>query len=147
VTAPHDNPLFIHARECDECRAAAPPLGEIAARLAVAAPVIDAESWAQGVLARVRPELAARARAVFWRRLLRVLIAALIPLPLVVAADVWWLGRIYDVASAWLPAGLAVDLVLSYAATLLALLGSAYAAIPLLLAAPARQRIAEPALG
>lgn len=144
MTAPHDNALSLHASECDECRAAAPPLGEIAARLAVDTPMIDAESWSQGVLARVRPELAARARVVFWRRLLRVLTAALIPLPLVLAADLWWLGRIYDVVSVWLPAGLAADLVLSYAATLLALLGSAYAAIPLLLAAPVRQRPAEP---
>jgi hypothetical protein len=144
VTAPHHDALVVHARECDECRAVAPPLDDVAARLAADTPVIDAESWSRGVLARVRPELTARARAVFWRRLLRVLTAALIPLPLVLAADLWWLGRIYDVASVWLPAGLAADLVLSYAATLLALLGSAYAAIPLLLAAPVRQRTAEP---
>jgi hypothetical protein len=144
VTAPDDNALFVHARDCDDCRAAAPPVDRIAALLATDAPVIDAESWSRAVLARVRPELAARARAVFWRRLLRVLTAALIPLPLVLAADLWWLGRIYDVASIWLPAGLAADLVLSYAATLLALLGSAYAAIPLLLASPMRERSAQP---
>ena len=82
------------------------------------------------------PLLQGRARAVFWHRLRLVLFAALLPLPLVVAADVWLLGRAYELFAAWLPASVALYMVVSYAAWLLILIGGTYAAIPLLLAWP-----------
>ncbi len=81
----------------------------------------------------------------FWRRLVRALAAALLPLPLVIAADLWLLGWLYALFATWLPSGLAVYLVASYAATLLVLIGSAYAAIPLLLARPVLEPDPAPA--
>ena len=137
--------LFEHARECDECRNSAPPLGELSARLDAGAAAVDAASLSRLVLARIAPELRARAQAVFWRRLVRALAAALLPLPLVIAADLWLLGWLYALIAAWLPSGLAVYLVASYAATLLVLIGSAYAAIPLLLARPVLEPDPAPA--
>jgi hypothetical protein len=131
-----DNPLLAHARECGECSADGARLAQLAARLDASVVEIDANRLSHLALAAVAPELQARAQAVFWRRLVRVLAAALVPLPLVLAADVWWLGRLYVAAAAWVPASLAADFVLSYAVSLLALIGSAYAAIPLLLARP-----------
>lgn len=136
MSARPGHPLAVHARECDDCRGAEQSIDELAARLDTSAVELDASRLSRLALACAAPELQARAQAVFWRRLARTLAAALVPLPLVLAADLWWLGRVYDVAMAWLPAGLAADVVLSYAVSLLALIGSAYAAIPLLLARP-----------
>jgi len=64
---------------------------------------------------------------------------------LLLAADWWVLGRLYVVAAAWLPSAVAAYLVLSYAASLVVLIGGVYAAIPLLLAPPAAARDAAPA--
>lgn len=139
-----DNPLVAHARECEECAADGARLTSVAARLDASVVEIDASRLSRLALAAVAPELQARAQALFWRRLVRVVVAALVPLPLVVAADVWWLGRVYEVAAAWVPASLATDFVLSYAVSLLALIGSAYAAIPLLLARPIRPSEPDP---
>lgn len=141
-----DDPLTAHARECDDCRSAGPSIDGLAARLDTSTVELDASRLSRLVLACAAPELQARARALFWRRLARTLAAALVPLPLVLAADLWWLGRVYDVATVWLPAGLAADFVLSYAVSLLVLIGSAYAAIPLLLARPVRAGDPEPAV-
>jgi hypothetical protein len=140
-----DNALRAHVAECEDCRADAARVGQLAARLDANGVDIDASRLSCLALAAAAPELQARAQAAFWRRLVRALAAALVPLPLVVAADVWWLGRVYDVAAAWVPASLAADFVLSYAVSLLVLIGSAYAAIPLLLARPIRAPEPDPA--
>jgi hypothetical protein len=138
VSAPPDNPLAAHARECDDCGAAAPPLAELAARLDADALEIDAARLSAAALALVLPELQAYAQAAFWRRLVRALAVALLPLPLVLAADLWLLGWLYDLAAAWLPSGIALYLVASYAVSALVVIGAAYAAIPLLIARPLR---------
>jgi|SRR4051812_19931459 hypothetical protein len=127
--------LSAHGEECGECGAQA---SAVAALLACSTAPVDAARLSRLVLARSHTELEARARAVFWQRLIVVLIVALIPLPLVVAADLWALGWVYALASAWLPAIVATYLVISYGATVIVLLGSVYAAIPLLLAWPVR---------
>lgn len=145
MTDRSDSLLLVHARECEECSADGARLAQLAARLDASAVEIDASRLSRLALAAAAPELQARAQALFWHRLVRVLIAALVPLPLVVAADVWWLGRVYEAAAAWVPASLATDFVLSYAVSLLALIGSAYAAIPLLLARPIRAPEPDPA--
>jgi len=134
--------LAAHAEECAECR---PHAAAVSATLARSAASVDAAPLSALVLARVHPELLARARATFWRRLVVVSAVALIPLPLVVVADLWALGWLYALASAWLPAVVATYLVVSYGATVLVLLGSVYAAIPLLLARPLRVPEAETA--
>jgi hypothetical protein len=140
-----DDALTAHARECDECGGNAAALAQARALLDAAAVPVDVTGWSRPVLARVAPELQTRARAAFWRRLARTLGAALVPLPLLVVADVWMLGRLYDLAASWLPSGLAAYLVLSYAASLLVLIGSVYAAIPLLLARPTSEPDGAPA--
>lgn len=104
------------------------------ARFAADRGAADPAALSRRVLARVAPELAARARAAYRRQLARTLALALLPLPFVVAAETWLLGWLWDVAAAWLPSGVAVTLVGSYALALLVGLGLAYAAIPLLLA-------------
>jgi hypothetical protein len=145
MSARPEHRLAVHARECDDCHGAEQSIDELAARLDTSAVELDVSRLSRLALTCVAPELQARAQAVFWRRLARTLAAALVPLPLVLAADLWWLGRVYAVAAAWVPAGLAADFVLSYAVSLLALIGSAYAAIPLLLARPLRAPDPDPA--
>jgi hypothetical protein len=140
-----DNALRAHARECDECRGAAVPIDELADRLGAGTTEIDVARLSQLTLARVAPELHARAQQVFWRRVARALGIGLVPLPLLLAADLWALGRLYAVAVDWMPFGLAVDFVLTYAISLLALFGSAYAVIPLLLAHQVREPDVQPA--
>lgn len=136
MTERGDNPLAVHVRECEDCRTTPPPVAALAARLDTSSVQIDAQRLSRLALARVAPALQTRAEAAFWRRLVRTLAAALLPLPLLLAADWWLLGRLYDVAAAWLPSAVAAYFVFSYAASLLVLLGSVYAAIPLLLARP-----------
>ena len=145
MTEPRDNPLTEHERECEECRAAALPIAELSELLGRGAAPVDPRPLSALALARVAPALQGRAQAVFWRRLVRALSAALLPLPLLIAADWWLLGRLYDVAAAWLPSAVAAYLVLSYAASLVVLIGGVYAAIPLLLAHPVVEHDAVPA--
>jgi hypothetical protein len=94
----------------------------------------DPSALSRRVLARTAPELAVRARTVYRRRLVRTLAVALLPLPFVLAAETLLLGWLWELAAAWLPSGVAVTLVGSYALALLVGLGLAYASIPLLLA-------------
>jgi len=136
VSARFDNPLDAHARECDDCRADAPPLAALTTRLDADPLEPDGARLSAAALARVLPELQAHAQAAFWRRLVRVLAVALLPLPLVLAADLWLLGWLYELAAAWLPSALALYLVGSYAVSALVLIGAVYAAIPLLIARP-----------
>jgi len=140
VSEPADNPLIAHAQDCEACASEAPPVAALAAVLDADAVDVDAQRLSRLALARVAPALQARADALFWRRFARAFAAGLVPLPLVVAANVWLLGWLYELAAAWLPAALAMYLVVSDAVLMLVLIGSAYAAIPLLLARP----MAEP---
>ena len=110
MTEPRDNPLTEHERECEECRAAALPIAELSELLGRGAAPVDPRPLSALALARVAPALQGRAQAVFWRRLVRALSAALLPLPLLIAADWWLLGRLYDVAAAWLPSAVAAYL-------------------------------------
>jgi hypothetical protein len=145
VTDRPDNPLTEHGRECEDCRAAALPIAELSALLDQGGLAIDPRPLSELTLARVAPALQARAQALFWRRLARALTAALLPLPLLLAADWWLLGRLYVVVAAWLPSAVAAYLVLSYAASLVVLISGVYAAIPLLLAPPVTERHGAPA--
>lgn len=132
MTERESHALNQHAAECDECGDA--PLDALAAVLRGAAPPIDAARLSSLTLARLAPLLQERARKLFWRRVGVALAAALLPLPLVVAADIWLLGWLYALIAAWLPEGVALYVVATCAAWLLIMIGSAYAAIPLLLA-------------
>jgi len=140
-----DDALRAHVRECDECRGAAVPIDALADVLGTNIVEVDAPRLSQLAVARVVPELHARAQQVFWRRVARALGIGLVPLPLLLAADLWALSRLYALAAAWMPFSLAADFVLTYAISLLALFGSAYAVIPLLLAHPVREPDVQPA--
>ncbi|MBX3024420.1 hypothetical protein KF840_05860 [bacterium] len=104
----------------------------LAAALAAARVSIDTAALSARALAAAGPELAAR--AAFWPRLLRVLGVALMPLPLLVAANVALVAWLYALADAWLPHGVAIYLAASYALAALVGVGLSYASIPLLLA-------------
>ena len=93
---------------------------------------LDATVLSARVLAAAAPELAAR--AAFWPRLVRVLGIALMPLPLLLAANAALVVWLYGVAEVWLPHGLALYVAGSYAVAALVGLGLSYASIPLLLA-------------
>lgn len=132
MTEHRNDALRQHAAECEDCGAA--PLDALAATLRGAASPVDAARLSSLTLARLAPVLQEQARKVFWRRVAVALAAALLPLPLVVAADIWLLGWLYSLIAAWLPEGVALYVVATCAAWLLIMIGSAYAAIPLLLA-------------
>lgn len=133
-----------HAAGCDECRTLAPPLASLASSLSSYAIPLDVAAMSRRVLAALRPELARLASIWFWRRLSRVTLAALLPLPLVVLFDVYILQIFYAWALTVLPAIVATYLVVSYAATQLLLVAATYAAIPLVLARDAWNRAVVP---
>ena len=100
---------------------------------------------AQRTLLRVQPEMARLASAAFWRGVVRGVVLALLPLPLVLAYDAYVLRLAYELISALLPSAIALYLVASYAAFVLLLCAATYAAIPLLVARGARPRPFSPA--
>lgn len=93
---------------------------------------LDAAGLSSRALAAAAPALAAR--AAFWPRLARVLGLSLVPLPLLIAANVTVVAWLYGVAASWLGGGFALYLAGSYALAALLGLGLSYASIPLLLA-------------
>jgi hypothetical protein len=104
----------------------------LAAGFATRRVVIDTAALSAGALRAAAPALAAR--AAFWPRLVRVLGISLVPLPLLVAANVALVVWLHGVAASWLGGGVALYLSASYAVAALVGLGLCYALIPLLLA-------------
>lgn len=133
-----------HVRDCVECEVLALPVRGIAERLASYAVPIDAAALSRRVLEVVRPDLARLASVWFWRRLARVILTALVPLPVVLVLNAVVLSAFHAWVSEVLPAAVATYLVVSYAALLLLLFASTYAAIPLVLARDAWARAAGP---
>jgi hypothetical protein len=128
--------LMAHGADCTECRAAPLPLDHLAAVLEEAAPDLDAAALSRHTFARLRPELQRRAMQTGSRHIAIAMLLSLLPLPLVVAYDAYFLRLAYDFLSAVIPATFAAYMVLSYAAFLLLLFASTYAAIPLLVVQP-----------
>jgi len=124
--------LAAHATNCDACRNEPLPLDRLAARLNASRVDIDSTNLSRRALARLQPELERRALAAAWPRMLRGLLLSLLPLPLVVAFDAYFLNIVYGLVSALLPATLAAYLVVSYGALLVLLFALTYSAIPLL---------------
>ena len=129
-----------HVAACEACRDVAPVLGDLATAFGahtVAAPTAGLDVR---VLTEARPLLLARRRHAARRPLAAALVAALVPLPLIVALDVWALHAMYDVLRRLLPEPVSLYLIVNYAAVL-ALLGTlTYGAIPLLAERQARSR-------
>lgn len=128
-----------HVAACATCGADATTLAAIAHAFAAdPEPATDPARVAHA-LAAASPILAARrAPAVDWWRVAAAVLVALLPLPLVVAADWWLLQTAYGVLSTLLPSSLSLLVLGHYAAFLLLLLTLTYAAVPVLAARPLR---------
>ncbi len=131
---PGHRALAAHVEACDACRLDTPAVDLIAARLATVNVPIDAAALSQRTMLRLRPELQRCANAALWRRATIGVLLALLPLPAVLAYNVYLLHMAYDVLLALLPAAVVVYLVASEAALLVLLFAATYAAIPVLLA-------------
>lgn len=125
--------LTAHSTDCAECQAAPLPLDHLTSVLEDAVPAIDPAALSRRTFARLQPELQRRATMIGWQRVAIGVLLSLLPLPFVLAYNVYFLRLVYDYLSAVLPATIAAYLVLSYAASLLLLFAATYAAIPVLL--------------
>lgn len=134
TTLPVHRGLAAHVEACDACRVDAPAVDLIAARLATVNVPIDAAVLSQRTMVRLRPELQRCASAALWRRAAIGVLLALLPLPAVLAYNVYLLHVAYGLLLALLPAAVVVYLVASEAALLVLLFAATYAAIPILLA-------------
>jgi len=136
-TMDRDSPLArltAHTADCAECEKTPLPLERIAAVLEATVPAIDAAALSRQTFVQLRSELQRQSLAVGWRRIAIGVLLSLLPLPLVLAYNAYLLHAVYDLLSSLLPAAVAAYLVLSYAAFLLLLFATTYAAIPLLMA-------------
>ena len=95
------------------------------------------------VLMAAAPVLAAHAHRTNWRTFLRPLLVALLPLPLILAADVAIAGALYSLFSLVFPAVVSTVLVAQYALFVLMSLALAYAAVPLIVDRQARATFEE----
>jgi hypothetical protein len=96
------------------------------------------------VLAAAAPLLAAHMHRTSVRAWLRPLVVALLPLPLVVVANVAIARALYAVLSMVLPDAVSAYLVVQHALFVLLLLGATYAAVPLLADRQARAALEAP---
>lgn len=134
-----------HVEECDECRAAPPTIARVATLLNASVVPIDLMALSRRTLLQLQPEVARLGAAVLWRRVAAAVLLAVVPLPAVLAYDAYLLRTLYGLVSALLPATLAAYLIFGYAAFLMLLFGTTYAAIPVFLAGRTIER--RPALG
>lgn len=101
---------------------------------------LDCDAWAARARVAVAPVLERRAARAFRRRVAGALVAAMVPLPAIVAYDRFVLELLYGLADALLPQPLPMLAVGAYGLTALLLLGATYAAIPVLVERTARGR-------
>jgi anti-sigma factor RsiW len=125
--------LTAHLGECDACRADEPSLRRLRTILASSAVDLDPSLLSRRALPRLRHELQRVASARSWRQIVMAVLLALVPLPAVLAYDAYLLHAIHGLVSSVLPTAFATYLVGSYAAFLLLLFATTYAAIPVLL--------------
>ena len=121
-----------HVAECEGCRTDSPDLAALSSLLQSDTVDLDAKLLSLSTLERLRPELAHRAAMVFRRRVAVGLVAALIPLPIVLLFDAYVLRAVFGVVSLLIPTTLAAYLVISYAVFLLLMTALVYASIPVL---------------
>lgn len=133
--------LAAHTANCDDCQRTPLPLEQLCTLLNASPVDIDVTGLSRRVLDRLRPELAQYGLVTSWRRVLVGVLLSLLPLPLVLAYDAYFLSAAYHAVSLLLPAAFAAYLVLSYAAFLVLLFALTYAAIPLLLMRGGRQQL------
>lgn len=141
----HHAVLTTHVAECPDCQAAPVSIDRIAALLDANSVAVDAAELSRRAFLRLQPEVARLAMHALWRKVAVALFLALLPLPVVLAYDAYLLGIAYQLVSALLPATLAALLIFGYAAFLVLLFATTYAAIPLFLAG--RRATEHPAFG
>jgi hypothetical protein len=123
-----------HARDCSQCRELAAALGDVSAALAASpAPGVPAGLTAR-VLAAAEPLLAANAARATRRRLVRALVAGLVPLPAILVLNFWLVRTGYDLLTRFLPDVLSLYVVANWVGFLALLLALTYGAIPFLAA-------------
>ena len=135
-----------HVASCARCRAEIAGVQAVSAALGARPAPEPPPGLGERMLRVAAPALTRNARAAWsppWRDVARALAAALLPLPVVLAADALGLRAVYDLLSRVLPSALSAYLVLSYAAVVTLLLGATYAAVPVLAAHQARLRHEE----
>jgi len=131
-----------HARECADCELEPPALDAIDGALAAATAPIDTRSMSARVLGEAGVLLERRAAQVYRKRVAVALAVALLPLPAIYLGGSYVLRAIHGFALYLLPDGLATYLVSGYAAVLMLLVASTYAAIPVLVDRMGPRRIA-----
>lgn len=143
LRGPLDTVAATHLQACPRCREEEPAVRALAAALAAGTapeppPGLDAR-----MRAVVAPALQANARALIppdWRRVAGALAVALLPLPLIVFADVTLLRALHAGLQVLLPVAVSGYLVSTYAATVTLALAASYAAVPLLAGRPLEER-------
>ncbi len=139
--------LRAHAADCEECEREGPAVEEsaverLAGHMSAGGDVpVDPAGLSRTAMARLGPELQARAARAYWRRVLQVGVAALAPLPAVLAYDAYALRFAYEIIARVLPQAMATYLIASYAALLALLFATTYAAIPLLVERSGMRRL------
>jgi hypothetical protein len=108
--------------------------GALLRSLAADPAVTPSPELTRRVLEAAAPLLARNARRTAARRLLRALVVALLPFPLLLALDTYVLQLAYRMLSTVLPGALSLYLVGSYAAALALLLAVTYGAVPIVAA-------------
>lgn len=126
------NPLSEHVADCEACQAESPDVAAMSNILRESTVDSEASLLSRSTLDRLRPELARRAALAFRRRVAVGLLAALVPLPLVLLFDAYLLRAMFDLVSLLIPTTLAAYMVISYGVFLLLMMAGVYGAIPLL---------------
>lgn len=125
-----------HLSTCADCAASVADVRRIAASLARDLVPPPSPGLSARVLLAAEPVLAARRRAVDWRRIAVAIAAAILPLPLILAVDWWIVTQLRHLLSVVLPDAVSLFLVGNYVVLLALLLTLTYAAVPLLAGRP-----------
>jgi hypothetical protein len=132
---PLDGERADHARGCGRCRRELAAIAHVTRLLATEPIPGPPPALGRAVLAAAAPILAARRRAEttgYRRALAGAVAAALVPLPLVIAFDVYLWRAAHAVLRTLLPGLLSVYLAFNIAALMLLALALAYGAVPFL---------------
>ncbi|HYC22288.1 MAG TPA: hypothetical protein VEI94_06270 [Candidatus Bathyarchaeia archaeon] len=140
---PLDDTAATHAQSCTVCAGADAAARALSARLTAEPEETVPAGFSDRVLRAAAPLLERNRRRATARQLVRTLVAAFLPLPVIVLVDVYLLRGAYQLLSDVLPTSLSLYLVLNAAAMLGALLSLTYGAVPILAERQLRARRRE----
>jgi hypothetical protein len=141
--APDDEAVAAHLRACTRCREDAPLLARLSRTLGADVPGGPSPELTARALALAGPLLSRNAARATRRRVVRALVAALVPLPAILALDLAVVRLVYDLLGALLPRALTLYVVFSYASLLALLLALTYGAVPILAVRQGRLALRE----